>query len=105
MDQGISDVYSCPTCRSPLFPSTSGNDGNDGGEIEHTLHENLGLNLLRPTGQAVPIDPSFDHQQNSTENIWRFDDFISICLFWHVHLHVNYKNRESVYLTVFDKVL
>ncbi|KMZ72031.1 E3 ubiquitin protein ligase RIN2 [Zostera marina] len=71
LDQGISDVYSCPTCRSPLFPSTSGNDGNDGGEIEHTLHENLGLNLLRPTGQAVPIDPSFDHQQNSTENIWR----------------------------------
>lgn len=71
LDQGISDVYSCPTCRSPLFPSTSGNDGNDGGEIEHTLHENLGLNLFRPTGQAVPIDPSFDHQQNSTENIWR----------------------------------
>lgn len=80
MDQGISDIYSCPTCRSPLFPSTSGNEGNEGGEVQHSLHGNLGLNLLRPTGQAVPIDPSFD-QQNNTENIWRFDDFISLSVF------------------------
>ncbi|KAG6477865.1 hypothetical protein ZIOFF_061297 [Zingiber officinale] len=75
LDQGLTDVYSCPTCRRPLFTSNvqggirsaSGN-AIDGQQVAE--HLNLGLNQQRVPGHA-PLGASPNPSQNTSDTIWR----------------------------------
>ncbi|XP_074581638.1 E3 ubiquitin protein ligase RIN2-like [Curcuma longa] len=79
LDQGLTDVYSCPTCRRPLFASIASNvqggvrsaSGNaiDGQQLAE--HLNLGLNQQRVPGHALPLGASPNPSQNTSDTIWR----------------------------------
>ncbi|XP_042462222.1 E3 ubiquitin protein ligase RIN2-like [Zingiber officinale] len=76
LDQGLTEGYSCPTCRRPLFvpnaqdgsrsASATGTDGNQ--LVEHL---NLGLNQARVPVHALPLGASPNQRQNTSDTIWR----------------------------------
>lgn len=75
LDQGISEVHSCPTCRRPLFQSTYEIHPNtQTGDVQNGLQGNLGVNQNQQPvpGQTMLNGTSFGHQQNPSDNVWRF---------------------------------
>ncbi|XP_072957109.1 E3 ubiquitin protein ligase RIN2-like isoform X1 [Typha angustifolia] len=77
LDQGLTDVYSCPTCRRPLFVSTP--QRRTSSIVEEAVSDeqlaeqfNVGLNQQRISGHALPVGGAFpDHQQNRSDAVWR----------------------------------
>ncbi|URE21949.1 hypothetical protein MUK42_10700 [Musa troglodytarum] len=76
LDQGLTEMYSCPTCWRPLFVSSprghtrsiSGN-GTDDPQLPEYL--NLGMNLQTVPDHAPPLGASPNQQQNASDTIWR----------------------------------
>ncbi|KAG1362185.1 E3 ubiquitin protein ligase RIN2 [Cocos nucifera] len=76
LDQGLTEVYSCPICRRPLFPSgTQDRTSSAAGELTSVgqLAEqlNLGLNPQRISGHAPPFGAFPNLQQNPSDTMWR----------------------------------
>lgn len=92
LDQGVTDVYSCPTCRRPLFlfnsqdptSSTPGYGSNNDGLLEQV---NLGLDQPRLSGRALPVGLFPNQQQNPSDAMWRFS-FLHFNLFFFLWSHV-----------------
>ncbi|KAG6782636.1 hypothetical protein POTOM_012046 [Populus tomentosa] len=77
LDQGLNEIYSCPTCRKPLFVGRPENEANTHtGEVladEQLAHQiNEGFDRQNTPGRAL-LDGAFPTQiQNSTESSpWR----------------------------------
>lgn len=78
LDQGLTEVYSCSTCRRPLFLSAPqrhtgsiAEDAADGQQLAEQF--NLGLNQQGIPGHALPVGAFPDQQQNPSDAVWRFD--------------------------------
>lgn len=87
LDQGLTEVYSCPTCRRPLFPSgtqdrTSSATGElaSVGQVAEQL--NLGLNPQRISGHAPPFGAFPNLQQNPSDTLWRLSWTLFLYLPW-----------------------
>ncbi|MQL81300.1 hypothetical protein Taro_013749 [Colocasia esculenta] len=71
LDQGLTEGYSCPTCRRPLFLSRSGD--HTGSRVRGVANEervtqvNLGLNDQRISAPTAPST----QQQNPSDGVWR----------------------------------
>ncbi|OAY63290.1 E3 ubiquitin protein ligase RIN2 [Ananas comosus] len=75
LDQGLTEVYSCPTCRRPLFLSAPqrhtgsiAEDAADGQQLAEQF--NLGLNQQGIPGHALPVGAFPDQQQNPSDAVW-----------------------------------
>ncbi|OMO94901.1 Zinc finger, RING-type, partial [Corchorus capsularis] len=77
LDQGLNEVYSCPTCRKPLFVGRAENEVNSRtGEAlsdEQLAHQiNSGLDRQNVPGQTLPAGVFPNQTQNPVEgNPWR----------------------------------
>ncbi|KAH7557417.1 hypothetical protein JRO89_XS11G0151900 [Xanthoceras sorbifolium] len=77
LDQGLSETYSCPTCRKPLFVGRHENEVNPrAGEVlsdEQLARQlSLGLDHSNNSGQPLPTGIFPTQTQNSMEgNPWR----------------------------------
>ncbi|KAK8916213.1 E3 ubiquitin protein ligase RIN2 [Platanthera zijinensis] len=73
LDQGLAEVYSCPTCRRPLFASSSQDQTNslsqqnDGQIAEHV---NLRDGHQRISTHASPAATFPNQQQNPSDSFW-----------------------------------
>ncbi|WOL05651.1 hypothetical protein Cni_G14380 [Canna indica] len=82
LDQGLTEVYSCPTCRRPLFVSNPQGDtrsvsGNATADQQIAQHLNLGVNQQRIPVHALPLGALQNQQQNTPETLWRGASFDS----------------------------
>ncbi|XP_020092836.1 E3 ubiquitin protein ligase RIN2-like [Ananas comosus] len=75
LDQGLTEVYSCSTCRRPLFLSAPqrhtgsiAEDAADGQQLAKQF--NLGLNQQGIPGHALPVGAFPDQQQNPSDAVW-----------------------------------
>ena len=82
LDQGLNEIYSCPTCRKPLFVGRPENEANTHtGEVladEQLAHQiNEGFDRQNTPGRAL-LDGAFPTQiQNSTESSpWRCGPYL-----------------------------
>ncbi|XVE63893.1 hypothetical protein DITRI_Ditri07aG0057700 [Diplodiscus trichospermus] len=77
LDQGLNEVYSCPTCRKPLFPGRTENEANSRtGEVfsdEQLARQiNSGLDRQNMPGHNLPAGVFPNQMQNPTEGSpWR----------------------------------
>ncbi|KAF5180216.1 E3 ubiquitin protein ligase rin2 [Thalictrum thalictroides] len=77
LDQGLSEIYSCPTCRTPLFASRAENNTvSRPGEVvngEQGTHQTRsGLERSNIPAQSLPIGAFPDHMQTPPDSIpWR----------------------------------
>ncbi|XP_077235447.1 E3 ubiquitin protein ligase RIN2-like [Tasmannia lanceolata] len=77
LDQGLSEAYSCPTCRRPLFMASPGDHANSAaGELsnDEQLARQIGSGLDHQSisGHALPMGAFPNPQQNPSEiNLWR----------------------------------
>lgn len=76
LDQGVTDVYSCPTCRRPLFLSNSQDPTSSipgqGLNNDQLLEQvNLGLDQQSVSGRAQPVGLFPNQQQNPSDAVWR----------------------------------
>ncbi|KAK8489768.1 hypothetical protein V6N13_096410 [Hibiscus sabdariffa] len=77
LDQGLNEVYSCPTCRKPLFLGRRENEANsrsaDASSDEQLARQiNSGLNRPNMPGHTLPTGVFPNQMQNSVESgPWR----------------------------------
>ncbi|XP_065047279.1 E3 ubiquitin protein ligase RIN3-like [Musa acuminata AAA Group] len=76
LDQGLTEMYSCPICWRPLFVSsprghTRSISGNGTDDLQLPEYLNLGMNLQTVPDHASPLGASPNHQQNASDTIWR----------------------------------
>ncbi|XP_058086719.1 E3 ubiquitin protein ligase RIN2 isoform X2 [Magnolia sinica] len=77
LDQGLNEVYSCPTCRRPLFVGSTGdNMTSRAGDLlnDEQLARRIssGLDQQSAAGHALPIGAFSNQQQNPTDSsVWR----------------------------------
>ncbi|KHG00428.1 E3 ubiquitin protein ligase RIN2 [Gossypium arboreum] len=82
LDQGLNEVYSCPTCRKPLFLGRSENEANSRtaealSDEQLARQINSGLNRPNMPGHALPAGVFPNQMQNAVEGSpWRFDGMI-----------------------------
>ncbi|XP_068634283.1 E3 ubiquitin protein ligase RIN2-like [Aristolochia californica] len=78
LDQGLSEVHACPTCRRPLFAVPTGNYANS--RAAEVLHDeqlarqlSSGLDHSAQPGHLSPPMVAFPNQQQNTadSNMWR----------------------------------
>lgn len=82
LDQGLAEVYSCPTCRRPLFlPNSQDHTSSIAGHIvnndRHSEQGNVGLDQRRMNGQALPVGAFPNQQENNSDASWRAAGFDS----------------------------
>lgn len=77
LDQGLTENYSCPTCRKPLFIGRSENEGNpqttdvQGDELL-AREMSMGLDQLNLPGHALQNEASRNQMHNPLESSdWR----------------------------------
>ncbi|THU61286.1 hypothetical protein C4D60_Mb07t21700 [Musa balbisiana] len=75
LDQGLTEMYSCPTCWRPLFVSsprghTRSISGNGTDDLQLPEYLNLGMEQTVPD-HVPPLGASPNQQQNASETIWR----------------------------------
>ena len=81
LDQGLNEVYSCPTCRKPLFLGRTENEANSRtGEAlsdEQLARQiNSGLDRQNMPGHTLPAGVFPNQMQNPVEvGPWRFGSF------------------------------
>ncbi|XP_043722590.1 E3 ubiquitin protein ligase RIN2-like [Telopea speciosissima] len=76
LDQGLSKIFSCPTCRRPLFVGPEENTNPHMGDItenEHLARQiSSGLERQNISGHALPVGAFSNLQQNPSERFtWR----------------------------------
>lgn len=76
LDQGLSEIYSCPTCRRPLFSRPETNTRSHPGEVLNgeRLAQQVNVGQERPAipGQGLPIGTFSDRPQTTSESFpWR----------------------------------
>ncbi|MBA0689468.1 hypothetical protein Goari_007197 [Gossypium aridum] len=77
LDQGLNEVYSCPTCRKPLFLGRSENEANSRtaealSDEQLARQINSGLNRPNMPGHALPAGVFPNQMQNAVEGSpWR----------------------------------
>ncbi|KAF3433143.1 hypothetical protein FNV43_RR24245 [Rhamnella rubrinervis] len=77
LDQGLNEIYSCPTCRKPLFVGRTENEANtSSGEVlsDEQLARQIssGLDRQNTFGNTLPTGVFPNQTQNSTEGSpWR----------------------------------
>ncbi|KAG0460743.1 hypothetical protein HPP92_021040 [Vanilla planifolia] len=72
LDQGLAEVYSCPTCRRPLFPSTSQSRTNSPAqETQNDVQLTEQVNLRLDHGHASPTTAFLNQQLNPSDPSWR----------------------------------
>lgn len=75
LDQGATDVYSCPTCRRPLFVSNSLNHRNSvpaQGSSSVPDQPNIGIEQQRALEHAMPAGIYPNQQSNASDDaMWR----------------------------------
>ncbi|XP_020588430.1 E3 ubiquitin protein ligase RIN2-like isoform X2 [Phalaenopsis equestris] len=75
LDQGLTEVYSCPTCRRPLFTLTQDRTNSIDQQIpidgQITEHTNLRDDHRRILAHASPASPFPNQQQNFSDTMWR----------------------------------
>lgn len=78
LDQGLTEIYSCPTCRKPLFAGRSRDDANlRTGEVssDEQLARQIssGLDLAGPAAHALPAGVFPNQTHDALESsVWRF---------------------------------
>lgn len=88
LDQGLNEVYSCPTCRKPLFLGRSENEANSRtaealSDEQLARQINSGLNRPNMPGHALPAGVFPNQMQNAVEGSpWRFGSFKLYFLAW-----------------------
>ncbi|XP_050384984.1 E3 ubiquitin protein ligase RIN2-like [Argentina anserina] len=76
LDQGLNEVYACPTCRKPLFVGRTENEAHPRNE-ETTSDEQLarqissGLDRQNSSGHTLPTGVFRNQNQNPAEGPWR----------------------------------
>ena len=86
LDQGLNEVYSCPTCRKPLFLGRTENEVNSRtGEAlsdEQLARQiNSGLDRQNMPGHTLPAGVFPNQMQNPVEGgPWRFGSFKLVSL-------------------------
>ncbi|KAL6126967.1 hypothetical protein ACLB2K_075012 [Fragaria x ananassa] len=76
LDQGLNEVYSCPTCRKPLFVGRTENEAHPRNE-ETSNDEQLarqissGLDRQNSSGHTLPTGVFPNQTQNPAEGPWR----------------------------------
>ncbi|KAK2975830.1 hypothetical protein RJ640_022847 [Escallonia rubra] len=92
LDQGLSENYSCPTCRKPLFVGRPGVDANPQTE-EVSSDEQLarqissGLDRQNFPGHALPTGAFPNQTQNPSESgDWRFGSLLVLAITVGVYL-------------------
>lgn len=87
MDQGLSETYSCPTCRKPLFvgrPEVEANHGTGEVMSDEQLARQISAGLDRPnsSGHTLPTGVFPSQTQNLMEGgPWRFTSLLSVLQF------------------------
>lgn len=82
LDQGLNEIYSCPTCRKPLFDGRTENEANtSSGEVlsDEQLARQIssGLDRQNTFGNTLPPGVFPNQTQNSTEGgPWRFTSLL-----------------------------
>lgn len=75
LDQGTTEVYSCPTCRRPLFlPNTrdpTSSVGSQGSNNDQFDQVNLGLDQQRVSGRGMPAGLFPNQPQTPSDAVWR----------------------------------
>lgn len=76
LDQGLSEVYSCPTCRRPLFLSNTQNRTSSVPELisnneQLNQQAHLGLVQQRIAGHQLPAAAFPNQQHNPSDTVWR----------------------------------
>lgn len=76
LDQGLTEVYSCPTCRRPLFTSSSQDRANSIAQqipIDGQITEQVNLrdDHRRMSAHTSPASPFPNQQQNLSDTLWR----------------------------------
>lgn len=82
LDQGLNEMYSCPTCRKPLFIGRPGHEANartgevlSDEQLAHQLSE--GLDRQNTPGQTLPAGIFPNQTRNSMEaSPWRFSSLL-----------------------------
>lgn len=89
LDQGLNEIYSCPTCRKPLFASRPENEVHPHNE-ETSSDEQLarqissGLDRQNSSGHTIPAGLFPTQTQNPIEGgPWRYTSLLRITV---VHL-------------------
>lgn len=89
LDQGLTENYSCPTCRKPLFVGRPENEVNTraaevSGDEQLARQMSLVLDRSNLPGHPLPTEVFRNHTQNPLENRdWRFDYFSFYVLYVH----------------------
>ncbi|KAL1292070.1 hypothetical protein HN51_060522 [Arachis hypogaea] len=77
LDQGLTEMYTCPTCRKPLFPGrseneTSSNVGGISSDEQLVRNTNAGLDRQNSARNTMPAVLYPNHIPNSADNVpWR----------------------------------
>ncbi|PKA61081.1 E3 ubiquitin protein ligase RIN2 [Apostasia shenzhenica] len=72
LDQGLTEVYSCPTCRRPLFASSSQDQANSISRQfpnDQSIVDQVRGNHQRMAPAGAPAFPN--QQQNASDTVWR----------------------------------
>ena len=103
MDQRLNEVYSCPTCRKPLFLGRTENEANScTGEVlsdeQFARQINSGLDRQNMPGHTLPAGVFPNQMQNPVEGSpWRFGSFklvslacleITVCCTFYLNDHL-----------------
>lgn len=81
LDQGLNEVYSCPTCRKPLFVGRPENEAHPRHE-ETSSDEQLarqissGLDRQNSSGHTLPTGVFPNQTQSPAEGPWRFNSLL-----------------------------
>lgn len=104
LDQGLNEIYSCPTCRKPLFVGRTENEVNPRNE-ETSNDEQLarqissGLDRQNSSGHTIPTGAFPNQAQNLTEGgPWRYASLPRITVVYAKNTSVNLLLRLEMVL-------
>lgn len=88
LDQGLSEIPSCPTCRKPLFASRPRGEGNSP-SVDVSSDEQLARQLSsgfdgQNTSGRIPTGVLPNQTHNPLENnAWRFSSLLETSVIYH----------------------
>jgi len=101
LDQGLTDIYTCPTCRKPLFEGVPQNEASsDAGTIssDEQLARQIsaGLDRPNPSRHTMPTGLYPNQTLNTPEGVtWRFNlhtqCYMTFCLSFEFNCYLSVK--------------
>lgn len=81
LDQGLNEIYSCPTCRKPLFvgrPENEAHPHNEETSSDEQLARQIssGLDRQNSSGHTLPTGVFPNQTQNPAEGPWRYTSLL-----------------------------